>query len=539
VSVFELRLHTEGDRTTMAAGIITHSRHLGLAAILLTAPLVQGCEEGTKGDAKPEEMEPPEPDARFDGIAAVAMQTLENSLAKGVSVAVMEKGKLVFAQGFGSASPTELREITPATTFQIGSTTKQLTAMAVLDQVDQGLYALDDTVAEVLPGFSLTSDPEWAKQATVRDLLSHQSGLIDDLPLQGSTADEGLADYLYENFAVNKWAMNPPGVFWNYSNANFDLAGLILEEHDAGGRAYADIVVEDLFTPLGMTRSYGRVSDARKAGRYADSTGEDAAAGHIGLFPDFSFGEPRAQTIDELSDLAANRPAGGSTFSTPSDMCRWGYFVLHGNRAVLSDEAREQLTTAQAPTLWNDAMHYGLGTFVWDEFPLSGNPFGDASYREMEVWEHGGNTLTFTSSLVIAPEHDVIVSILSNGAGTDHGALQAALLKAVLDPLPKENVRAPSVDATKLASLAGTYRDEHVAGDIIIREGGTNGLTIDVPSFEDRGFPVAADLSPLSTYTWFAMAGEIPFDITFVVGENGKPTPYLRSRHFVAERVAP
>lgn len=520
------------------ARITTRSRHLGLTALLLGAPLAPGCLEVERAD-KPDASETPDPDPRFSSIAPVAMETLENSLAKGVSIAVMENGKIVWAEGFGSASPTEQRDIEPDTTFQIGSTTKQLTAMAVLDQVDEGLYALDDTVAEVLPGFSLASDPEWANRATVRDLLSHQSGLADDLPLTGSNADAGLADYLYEDFAVNKWAMSPPGAFWNYANPNFALAGLLLEEHDAAGRAYADILVGDLFEPLGMTRSYGRVSDAEQAGNYADSFGEDDDTSRIGLFPDFSFGEPRAQTIDEIADLAANRPAGGSTFSTPSDMCRWGDFVLHGKKSILGDAVRTELTTVQTPTLWNDAMHYGLGMFVWDEFPLGGSPFGDPSVRAMEVWEHGGNTLTFTSSLVIVPDHDVVVSILSNGAGTDHAALQAAILTAVLDPLPEENMRPAVVDATRFAALAGTYHDPHVAGDIFVREGGANGLTIQIPAFEERGFPVVADLVPLSTYVWFAMAGEVPFDLTFVVDASGELTPWLRSRHLVARRVEP
>ena len=68
-------------------------------------------------------------------------------------------------------------------------------------------------------------------------------------------------------------------------------------------------------------------------------------------------------------------------------MCRWGYFVLHGNERVLGDDLREELTTAQVPTQWNDVANYGLGMFVWDEFPLTGDPFMAEEYHPMQVWE--------------------------------------------------------------------------------------------------------------------------------------------------------
>lgn len=507
---------------------VNSSNHRGWTTriTLLALGLLLACDDET---SRPEQVD------RFAAAIAAAEQTIEESFASGLSIAVMRRGELLWVEGIGSASPNEERAITPDTTFQIGSTTKQLTAMAVLTQVDQGLYALEDTVAEVLPDFALAANPEWADTATVRDLLNHRSGLTDEIGVGLPAADEGLADHLYDQIASNKWAMNPPGLFWNYSNTNFALAGLILEEHDPLGRAYADIVTEDLFEPLGMTRSYGRVSDAQRAGLYADSFGADARSIHLGVFPDLDFGERRAQTIDEIADDAYNRPAGGSAFSTPSDMCRWGHFVLHGDRDVIRDEVRAEMIAAPVDTLLNDAAGYGLGQFAWSEFPLTGDPFLDTEYYPIAVWEHGGNTHTFTSSLLIVPGQDIVVSILSNGEGTDHGPVQAAILEAVLDPLPEPTTRTPEIDQTKLAALAGTYVDEHVAGEITIAPGGSTGLTIAIPAFEERGFEVKPELIPISTYVWIVQVGEIGIDLTFVT-DDGVPTPWLRSRLFVAQR---
>jgi CubicO group peptidase (beta-lactamase class C family) len=507
--------------------------------VYLTGMLMAGmiaCSDGSDNGETGAEA-PPLEDPRFDEVEAAGRAELEENLASGLSIAVMQAGEFVWVKSFGSASPLSDVPIGADTLFQIGSTTKQLTAMAVLTQVEQGLYSLDDTLAELLPRLSLASDPDWVEQATLRDLLSHRSGLADDIELVDTAEDSGLADFVYTQFTNESWVMNPPGLFWNYSNPNFGLSGLILEEHDPLGRSYPEIVQQELLEPLGMTRSFVRVSDAHAAGNYADSFGIAPEDVHFGRFPDVQLGEPRALAIDELADAAVDRPQGASNFSTPSDMCRWGHFLMHGNRAVIGDEARALLTTPVTPTQWVPTEYYGLGEFVWDAYPLSGDPFVPSEYYPLTVWEHGGNTLSFTSSLVVIPEHDVVVSMLSNGFSDSHSATLEAVLRAVLAPLPEPLPGDPhSVDSSRLPALAGRYFDPEVAGEIMISEGGANGLQISIPAFEERGFSVDPDLVPHSTYTWLSLVGDLTVDLTFIVDDRGELTPWLRARYFVARR---
>ncbi|WP_428263946.1 serine hydrolase domain-containing protein [Haliangium sp.] len=481
----------------------------------------------------------PTRDPKFDLVVDVLLDELAQNSSSGLSIAVMEAGEITWAEGFGSASAVADITVEPDTTFQIGSTTKQLTAMSVLRQVDQGLYSLDDTVAEVLPEFRLASDTNWAKHATVRDLLSHQSGLPDVITLSGDSADAGLASYYYDEFAAEQWLMNPPGLFWNYANPNFDLAGLIVEEHDQQGRSYPDIIAEDLLAPLGMDRTYPRVADAHAAGGYSSSFGLLSDTVDLGTFPDWSFESPQALTIEDLNDPASQRPSGGATFSTPLDMCRWGYFLIHGDAEIASDGARLELNTAQVPSLWNDAMHYGLGQEVWSQFSLSVDPFGLGSteYYPIRVWEHGGNTLSYTSSLVILPDHDVVISILSNGYGDAHTATQDAVLRAVLDPLPApSDYTGPTFDPERVPELAGRYVDPNVMGEILITEGGEYGLQISIPELEERGYAVTPDLVPLSTHVWLVNIIGFDLDLTFVTNDAGELTPWLRTRQFVGKR---
>src|SRR5262245_21669082 len=118
-------------------------------------------------------------DPKFDAVVDVLLGELDANAAAGASIAVMEGGVFTWVEGFGTAEPRVAAPITADTVFQIGSTTKQMTATLALRQVQAGLYGLDDTMPDVLPAFSLDLVPSWAPNTTVRQLLSQQAGLYD------------------------------------------------------------------------------------------------------------------------------------------------------------------------------------------------------------------------------------------------------------------------------------------------------------------------------------------------------------------------
>lgn len=101
---------------------------------------------------------------------------LNGIYASGASVAIWKDGTIVYAEGFGSADPDTDVPVTPETLYQVGSDTKKLTAIAVLQQVQQGRLSLDQTVASALPDVELVRSPEWNDAATLHQLLSHQGG---------------------------------------------------------------------------------------------------------------------------------------------------------------------------------------------------------------------------------------------------------------------------------------------------------------------------------------------------------------------------
>jgi CubicO group peptidase (beta-lactamase class C family) len=458
-------------------------------------------------------------DPRFDVLVSVAEAELDASCAPGLSVAVMEAGEVTFARGFGTLTPLGADPVTPTTLFQIGSTTKMMTVTALLQKVEDAQVSLDATLAEALPALEFAQDGSWNDQIRVEHLITHQGGIADYVDWEGSSDDAELADFTYGFFADQLWLMNPPGVFWNYSNPNFSLAGLVTEELDE--RMWPDILVEDVLLPLGMDRTYLRKAEVEADGDFAESWGwgspADSAMHHV--------------TMDDIDDAAWVRPA-GLAWSTPSQMVRFGDFLMHGDDGVLDDGLRAEMVAEQVNTLWYmDEMHYGYGVFV-----DRGMPDSLGRYQVTPVCEHGGNTLSFTSILYALPEYDVAVSILSSGYGTSfHGTLEAALNAGIDLPEP---VEAPEYefDPDRLDDHVGTYLDPYNVGEIVISREGDE-LRIEMPDLVGYGYDVDPALVTVSSDLFYVDIDGGLYDLTFIPADEGGASTYLRNRSFVGIRA--
>ncbi|MEN0062770.1 MAG: serine hydrolase domain-containing protein [Myxococcota bacterium] len=455
-------------------------------------------------------------DARFDDVVATVRSELASNIAQGVSLAVLHEGEFVWVQAFGTAEPGADVRMRPDHILQIGSTTKQMTAALALQAADAGQFGLDDPVAEVLPEFSLDDDPGWSNVATLHDLMSHQGGLVDYIDPDNPADDEELANWMYGFFASNQWSMNPPGEFWNYSNPHFSLVGLAAEVHDPQGRTYADLIEEQLFAPLGLTDTYARKTHVRQTDRFALSTDGE------GLI-----------RMGGVPDPAPERPS-GFVWSTPSDMCKWGDFLIHGDTSVLSDASRDLIGTPHVLTGYDgDHEAYGYGQFVRDLYPLSDG------YYPIEVWEHGGNTLSFTSVFVVVPEHDTVISILSAGAADSWDETVEDILRATIELPEPAAWEGPPFEPERLAGHVGTYVDPYNVGTIEITEGGQFGLQIAMPDLDALGYSVGPDLIPVSTDLWLVDLGGFRLDLSFVRDSSGGPdaeSTYIRNRSFVGIR---
>jgi CubicO group peptidase (beta-lactamase class C family) len=167
------------------------------------------------------------------------------------SVLVAEKGKVLFAKGYGLADVEKNMPNTPETKFMIGSITKQFTAMLVTQLAEKGKLALDNTISDFLPDFPR----DIGERITAEMLLCHTSGLIFPDGIEkyyyASRKEEYLQEYLKQ--LSEEGLRFEPGKGYGYSNAGYFILGLIIEK--VTGKPYEAVLKEQILDPLGMANS--------------------------------------------------------------------------------------------------------------------------------------------------------------------------------------------------------------------------------------------------------------------------------------------
>jgi D-alanyl-D-alanine carboxypeptidase len=185
----------------------------------------------------------------WDAFDASLKDALVGSGAWGISIAIAKDGKIIHTAAEGVADPDTERKAVPSDRYRLASNSKVLTAIVVMQLVADGRLSLDEKITPmVADGLGVTITEPGIADITVRELLSHTSGFneyqrtffghrVDNCP---EAAKVGLTNGL----------MNPPGTAYMYSNMNFCILGLVIE--DVTGRKYEDVVDDSLLHPLGI-----------------------------------------------------------------------------------------------------------------------------------------------------------------------------------------------------------------------------------------------------------------------------------------------
>jgi CubicO group peptidase (beta-lactamase class C family) len=211
----------------------------------VSVALVFAACRGDRAPAPPVESVPPPASASpiadhsafLAAVDAVAAEALERGPIAGLSIAVQAHGEEILARGYGFADLEARAPATPDTSYPIASVTKRLTAAAILRLVDQGRVSLDDPLQRFFPA---ATRPIAA--LTIRHLLQHTSGLGKGGPAPRTATQSVL---------VRGGTGRPQGQDWTYSNYNFSLLGLVIEQ--VTGRDYAAHMEEEIARPLGLT----------------------------------------------------------------------------------------------------------------------------------------------------------------------------------------------------------------------------------------------------------------------------------------------
>lgn len=439
--------------------------------------------------------------------------------AAGFSAAIWRDSDIVYAAGFGTKNE-QGEPVTSSTLFQIGSDTKKLTAISVLQGVSRGELELDGPVAMQLGGLDLALAPGVLDDITIHDLLTQQSGLFGYTPWVDAADDRELEAIARGPFQQHEFSLLPPRLAWTYCNANYSLLGLLVEK--ASGRPWADVVSQDVFVPFGMSHTYARRDDMLEHEKdIASGFGLTSAGDPFGAAPDVlpppGWVSPEAQI-----DNAFVRPA-GLVWSTASDQARLLGLLARGQSDVLSDAQRDQLLTAHVPMQHPDAERsYGYGVSVQSGWQSNG-------YIQALVVGHGGTTLNMTSMSLLLPSQHVAVVILANNPEAELTSAAFELLEiAAADRLPKpsapQELEAPSKD---LAAYTGNYLDALLGPATIALS--DDSLTLSLPALTEAGLDVDPLLRPVALDLFIATIDGEAYPLSFHADPNGQPNRYAIS----------
>jgi CubicO group peptidase (beta-lactamase class C family) len=283
---------------------------------------------------------------------------------------------------------------TPDTRFNLGSVTKTFTAVSVLQLAERGELSLDDPLSKYLPD---VPDAESAKNITIRQLLTHTSGLGDHVSAMARdpfrTRYRTLAPMLQLVRGVPP--MFEPGSRWRYSNSGFLVLGAVVEK--ASGRDYYDYVRENVFAPAGM-----KDTDFVEL----DAVNPRLATGYV---KEFRAGRPRVRS-NQFDLFVRGGPEGGA-YATAHDLLRFAR-ALRGGKLLATSLVDEALSAK--PALGSPGYGYGF------EIEGAGRVVG-----------HGGSFVGAQTKLDLFPQGDytaVVLSNLDNAARPVVGKVRGLLL---------------------------------------------------------------------------------------------------------------
>jgi CubicO group peptidase (beta-lactamase class C family)/membrane protease YdiL (CAAX protease family) len=303
----------------------------------------------------------------------------------GVALAIVQGDEIVHLKGFGQADPSG-RGVTPQIPFTIGSTTKSFTALAIMQLVEAGKVELEAPVQRYLPWFRV-ANADASARITVRHLLTMTSGVPTIDGTVEVTSDDLSDDALEQRVRqMSELSLTQPvGATWQYSNANYNTLGLIVQT--VSGQSYESYVREHIVAPLDMRNAYTSPKEAQAYGR---------ATGYR-----YWFGWPMPY---EMPYDRGTLPAGFLTASV-EDMAH--YLIAHLNGGRYSDRSILSpggiaLLHQPAIAIGHQDWQYGMGWFV-------------SSINSVPTISHGGDLPNFHADIVLVPEGQWGVVLLMNG----------------------------------------------------------------------------------------------------------------------------
>ena len=345
----------------------------------------------------------------------------------GAAIVVVKNGRVIFRKGYGLANLELHTPVRPEMVFRLASVTKQFTAAAVMMLLERGKLSLTDDIAKFFPAYK-------GKKITVENLLTHTSGIPDYLlklwpdRMREDMGPKRLAE-LFQNEALEF----EPGTKESYSNSNYALLGLIIE--NLSGKSYGDFIEQNIFQPLGMKHS-------------SYETVQQIIPGRVSGYAKTESGYVNAAYFSMPQLYAA-----GALDSSVDDLALWDASIY--SNKLLKQASWDRIFT---PYKFKNGEN---GAYA------SGWAIGQFQGRLIE--SHEGGVPGFTTYVLRLPQDHVYVAILANDRTMEtQPEFVARRLAAVAIGKPIVDEKIIKLDAATLTSYAGTYHSDK-DGDVNIR----------------------------------------------------------------------
>ena len=413
-------------------------------------------------------------------LSAVIMQDMAKHDVKGLSIALIDDQKVVWAEGFGYADVANQVPATANTVYRTGSISKVVTATEIMRLAGQDKVELDKAITAYVPEFSIHNRFEDNKPITLRALLAHHSGLPSDV-LKGMWVDHPISLAEYVTALREESLASPPQSLYKYSNIDFSLLGKVIEnvEH----QEFSNAMQQSLLTPLGMADSSFRLTPEIER-RYARGYRNGKEATRLSF---------------------RDTPAGGM-LSSVNDMSRWLRFIFADGSTqgvqIIKPETLHEMFKPQFEDLDMDFGHkIGMAWMLSGLSVPGGQPL---------AWHNGGFP-PYQSHLSLLPEQKLGVIILTNSDEASQFITHLGTRVLELAYETKYGVPPPHASAKRAPDPVQIPRDKlaRYAGHYAMFNGQLGSISVDGDQLKTLLFDRSFTLQPVSADTFVPKASVV------------------------------
>lgn len=393
--------------------------------------------------------------ASFDSVFAAKFQNVLDSVSNALSIRGASMALIIPVQGtFIGVSGESYAgvPITPDMRFGVGSNTKLFIATCLVKLQEMGVLSLEDHLYDWLPSY-----PYIDSSATIRQLLSHQTGFYDyfnDNPalLDSCFIDSDRVWTPEEILATIGPPHFSPGQKYSYSNTNYLLAGMILQA--ATGENFLNVLHQLIFDPLNMDSTFVPPAEA-----------PNGPIAHE-FYGAYDLGDVPQPAFYSMASSA------GAIYSTANEMATWYKNLFDGG--LVSDSSLERIINLE-----HSGSFYGLGV-------------GGLVYTGHDAYYHTGGTIGYVTLALYDPDTKSTLSLLTNDGNTDVGAYLFPILNLLYNDMPKKSNDA---GITAIINPSGNICVTNITPVVTLKNFGADALTSVAINYQ-------VDDGAINNYNW-------------------------------------